>query len=298
MSEILPTSLIILKNSIIEGRVPTSNNLEVGELALGLYKGQENIWAKNSSNEVVNLRAPRHDLFWGDLFLNYNTKEEFDLDLGLGIIKNTAIVFIKDTRQLWADGIFYGTEITWEDIENYILSQVVYTNGNGINVDANVISVKKANDSEAFLVVDENGVAVKGVQDAINAAVKAAKDTINAYTVNSKAISTNPVLGGADINYAEGVTVNAKIDEVAKAVADETERATKAEEDILDLIEDINAEAGKVKVDANDTADYFENKVVSGTADETTNTYAATVTKADNKLNITVKIDTIDGGTY
>lgn len=125
MSGILPTSLIILKNSIIEGRVPTSNNLEVGELALGLYKGQESIWAKNSSNEVVNLRAPRHDLFWGDLFLNYNTKEEFDLDLDLGIIKNTAIVFIKDTKQLWADGIFYGTEITWEDIENYILSQVV-----------------------------------------------------------------------------------------------------------------------------------------------------------------------------
>ena len=124
-SSVLPTSLIILKNSIIEGRIPTSNNLEVGELALGLFKGQESIWAKNSSNEVVNLRSPRHDLFWGDLFLNYNTREEFELDLNSGIIKNTAIVFIKNTKQLWADGIFYGTEITWEDIENYILSQVV-----------------------------------------------------------------------------------------------------------------------------------------------------------------------------
>lgn len=125
MSGVLPTSLIILKNSIIEGRVPTSDNLEVGELALGLYKGQESIWAKNSSNEIVNLRSPRHNLFWGDLFLRYDTKEEFDLDLGLGIIKSTAIVFIKETKQLWADGIFYGTEITWEDIESYILSQVV-----------------------------------------------------------------------------------------------------------------------------------------------------------------------------
>ena len=176
----------------------------------------------------------------------------------------------------------------------------VYTQGNGITVGTDKkIAVKKADDSEAFLVVDENGVAVKGVQDAINAAVKAAKDAIDAYTVNGKAISSNPVLGGADINYAEGTTVNAKIDEVAQAVADEADRATKAEEDILDLIEDINAEAGKVKVDENDTADYLINKVVSGVANETANTYAATVAKNEaGALAITVKIDKIDGGTY
>lgn len=125
MKEVLPQSLIILKNSIIEGRVPTSDNLEVGELALGLYKGQESIWSKNSSGEVVNLRSPRHDLMWGDLFKKYNTKDEFDFDLGLGIIKDTAVVFIEETKQLWTGGVFYGTEITWEDIEGYILSQVI-----------------------------------------------------------------------------------------------------------------------------------------------------------------------------
>lgn len=226
-----------------------------------------------------------------------------DADHLVGEINIGKEMFIESGEVIDKDGVPY-LKLTLNDTAKTVLeidlTQVmdVYTNGNGINVDANVISVKKATDSEAFLVVDENGVAVKGVQEAINTAVKVAKDTIDAYTVNGKAISSNPVLGGADINYAEGVTVNAKIDEVAKAVADETDRATKAEEDLTDLIEDINAEAGKVKVDEADTADYLENKVVSGTADEATNTYAATVTKADNKLNITVKIDKIDGGTY
>ena len=226
-----------------------------------------------------------------------------DADHLVGEINIGKEMFIESGEVIEKEGVPF-LKLTLNDTAKTVLeidlTQVmdVYTNGNGINVDANVISVKKATDSEAFLVVDENGVAVKGVQDAINAAVKSAKDTIDAYTVNGKAISTNPVLGGADINYADGVTVNAKIDEVAKAVADEADRATKAEEALTDLIEDINAEAGKVKVDEADTADYLENKVVSGTADEANNTYAATVTKADNKLNITVKIDKIDGGTY
>ena len=125
MSEVLPSSLIILKNSIIEGRVPTSSNLEVGELALGLFKGKESIWAKNSSGEVIDLRSPRHDLMWGDLFKKYETKEEFNIDLDSGNILNTSVVFIKETSQIWSDGVFYGTDSSWEDIEGYILSQVV-----------------------------------------------------------------------------------------------------------------------------------------------------------------------------
>lgn len=191
----------------------------------------------------------------------------------------------------------------------------VYTQGNGIVVGTDKkISVKKADDSEAFLVVDENGIAIKGVQTAIDNAkdaaiaaaktetenqVKAAKDAIDAYTVNGIAISENPVLDGNNVEYSDGVSLNTKIDANAEAIEAEKTRATKAEADILDIIEDINAEAGKVKVDADDTADYLANKIVTGVADEENNTYAVTVAENEaGALAVSVKIDTIDGGTY
>lgn len=318
----------------------------------------------------------------------------------IGTINIGKEMFIQSGEVIEKEGVPYlklvlnDTAATVLEID---LTQVmdVYTQGNGIVVDSNVISIKKAADSEAFLVVDENGVAIKGVQDAINAAkeaaiaaaktetenqVKAAKDAIDAYTVNGKAISSNPVLGAADINYAEGVTVTAKIDEVAKAVADEKARAEEAEGDLQDaieaaqaaastvinpkaeghvtvseetaedghkiytiaendiasaqgladeiaradaaekanaaaikaeeeramgvegqlteIVEDINAELGKVKVSAEGTADYLANKVVTGAAAEASNIYAVTATAADDKISLTCKIDTIDGGTY
>ena len=84
----------------------------------------------------------------------------------------------------------------------------IYTSGNGINVNgSNVISVVIDPASEGFLTVSATGVKLAGVQNAINAA----KATIDAYTINTKAINTNPVLNGADIaltgyNYSGMVT--------------------------------------------------------------------------------------------
>ena len=84
----------------------------------------------------------------------------------------------------------------------------IYTSGNGINVNgSNVISVVIDPASEGFLTVSATGVKLAGVQNAINTA----KTTIDAYTINTKAISTNPVLNGADIaltgyNYSGMVT--------------------------------------------------------------------------------------------
>lgn len=100
-------TLIILKNSINKGSTPDINNLEVGELALGLYSGEESIWVKNSDNEIINLRNPRHDLFWGNLLLEYDTLDEFNEDLSEGLIKNTCIVYIKDISGIWALGKFF-----------------------------------------------------------------------------------------------------------------------------------------------------------------------------------------------
>lgn len=71
----------------------------------------------------------------------------------------------------------------------------VYTASTGIKLEGkNFIAVIDPA-SEAFLTVGADGIKLSGVQNAINAA----KTTVDAYTVNSKAISSNPVLSGADI---------------------------------------------------------------------------------------------------
>lgn len=43
--------------------MPTPEQLEVGELGLGLHAGEESIWVKNSDGVVVDLRVPRVDNF-------------------------------------------------------------------------------------------------------------------------------------------------------------------------------------------------------------------------------------------
>lgn len=120
-----PSSLIILKHTITKGRVPTTDILQTGEIALGLYKDQESLWIKNTSDEIVNLRTPKHDLFWGDLFLKYETKEDFQLDLDNGLVKDTAIVFIRKEKLIYTDGEFFTSSYTEKELENIISSFIL-----------------------------------------------------------------------------------------------------------------------------------------------------------------------------
>ena len=129
-----------------------------------------------------------------------------------------------------------GKEVIRVNLSKYI---DVYTAGNGIDVSGKVISVKRDESSEAFLSVAEGGVKLSGVQDAINAA----KGTIDAYTVNGKAISTNPVINGSeikldgytrsessneDLNIAPSDTVNVAFGKLEKAILDNEEVCSKA----------------------------------------------------------------------
>lgn len=101
-------SLIVLKyNDSEAGKIPTAEDLEVGELALGLCKGSEAIWAKNSEGEILDLRVPNVDLFWKDFFIYFDTIEEFNAALESGKISETSIVYIKETRQIWTHGTFF-----------------------------------------------------------------------------------------------------------------------------------------------------------------------------------------------
>lgn len=94
----------------------------------------------------------------------------------------------------------------------------VYTASTGIKLEGkNFIAVIDPA-SEAFLTVGADGIKLSGVQNAINAA----KATVDAYTVNAKAISSNPVLSGADITLTGYSTVEggavAAIDTINQAI--------------------------------------------------------------------------------
>lgn len=58
----------------------------------------------------------------------------------------------------------------------------VYNNGNGLELTDHTFSVKKADDSEGFLTIDENGVKISGVADAIAAAAASAKTEVKKAT--------------------------------------------------------------------------------------------------------------------
>lgn len=113
-------SLIILKNSIISGKVPKESDLEIGELALSLYKGEESIWAKNSEGEIKNLRIPEPELAWENLLVKFNTLEEFNSSLSSGSVNSKSIVFIEKEKMIWTDGVFYSTLYTIDDIQKII----------------------------------------------------------------------------------------------------------------------------------------------------------------------------------
>lgn len=71
----------------------------------------------------------------------------------------------------------------------------VYTASTGIKLEGKNFMAVIDPASEAFLTVGADGIKLSGVQNAINSA----KATVDAYTVNAKAISSNPALSGADI---------------------------------------------------------------------------------------------------
>ena len=124
-----------------------------------------------------------------------------------------------------------GSKVLRVNLSKYI---DVYTAGNGIEVTGKSISVKRDASSESFLTVGADGVKLSGVQEAINTA----KSTIDAYTVNGKAINTNPVINGAEIRLdgytrseltngqlaiATGDTVNVAFGKLEKAILDNEE---------------------------------------------------------------------------
>lgn len=113
LENLLP-SIIILKNSTVSGKIPIASDLEIGEVALTLAKDEEGLWIKNSSDEVLNLINPKLSSFWGNIFIKYDTKEEFQEDLEN--VDNNSIIFIEEGGTIWNNGVFYSGDDKIKDV--------------------------------------------------------------------------------------------------------------------------------------------------------------------------------------
>lgn len=98
----------------------------------------------------------------------------------------------------------------------------VYTAGNGLELNGHQFSVKKAEGSEAFLTVDENGVKLSGVQDAINTAkseVLGTSDDTSANTTVYGAIAYAKAVEGKAISVKAGNGITVTEDDTEKTIA-------------------------------------------------------------------------------
>lgn len=76
-----------------------------------------------------------------------------------------------------------------------------------------------------------------------------------------------------------------------KDLQDEDKSIKQSIEDLRDDVTSGAASSGKVKIDESDTTiDYLENKIIPGTADHQNGKFSVAVTKANEKLNVTVEV--------
>ena len=128
-------------------------------------------------------------------------------------------------------------EFTWKTVDGETKTDAVsvadfvqvYTAGNGLELNSNEFAVKIADGSEGFLSVDENGLKLAGVQDAIDAAKgEAAQDATDkanqaladAKEDAAKLYATKEYVGTIPSNYTETnviAFINKKAEEVLAA---------------------------------------------------------------------------------
>lgn len=107
----------------------------------------------------------------------------------------------------------------------------VYTAGNGLELNGHQFSVKKATDSEAFLVVDENGVKLSGVQGAIDTAkseVLGKSTDTSADTTVYGAIAYAKAVEGKAISVKAGNGITVTENDTEKTIAAKVKSADEA----------------------------------------------------------------------
>lgn len=136
-------------------------------------------------------------------FIHFKTYAAFNAKKTAGEINNNSIVFIQDTKQVYTHGTFYDCNVNDETVDAAIKALI-----------ANDLVT---NEAEKALSAAQ-GVALKALIDALEGKVDGNKTAIDAYTVNGKAISSNPVLAKGDIGLDQ-VTNDAQVKRSEMGVA-------------------------------------------------------------------------------
>lgn len=128
-------------------------------------------------------------------FLHFKTYSAFNAKKEAGEINDNSIVFIQDTKQVYTHGTFYDCNVNDETVDAAIKAFIA----NDLTTD----------DAEKILSAAQ-GVALKTLIDTLEGKVDSNKAAIDAYTVNGKAISSNPVLTKEDVGLDQ-VTNDAQV---------------------------------------------------------------------------------------
>lgn len=136
-------------------------------------------------------------------FVHFKTYAAFNEKKTAGEINDNSIVFIQDTKQVYTHGTFYDCNVTDDTVDAAIKA---------------LIANDLVTDDAAKILSAAQGVALKGLIDALEGKVDGNKTAIDAYTVNGKAISSNPVLAKADIGLDQ-VTNDAQVKRSEMGVA-------------------------------------------------------------------------------
>jgi hypothetical protein len=143
--------------------------------------------------------------------------------------------------------------------------------------------------------------------DSSNSTGALSSDVIIKHSAANPTIGSDSIVTGVTVDsYGHIATVTTSDLSVDVTGAGEGKYISSAEVDSTDPLKinytfaTLPAETGKVKVDSTGTADYLDQKVLSGSDSQTgtNNIYGVTVTKNSDALYLTVAINDIDGGTF
>lgn len=159
----------------------------------------------------------------------------------------------------------------------------IFTNiQNSINtINENITSLKQEDTKINNLIT-----ALQGVDTALQKAIDELKTQHTTDVTSLKEKDTEQ-----DVRLSAIETKNTEQDGSIKDLQDEDKNIKQSIEDLRDDVTSGAASSGKVKVDDSDTTiDYLENKIIPGTADHQNGKFSVAVTKANEKLNVTVEV--------